>query len=86
MVRKYTKRPVVVEAIKLKHYNVQECINFCGGKISSHSMTGVVIETLEGNMLVNEGDYIIKGVRNEFYSCKPDIFRETYCTAGELDA
>jgi len=36
------------------------------------------IETLEGNMLVSKGDYIIKGVQNEFYPCKPDIFKETY--------
>jgi hypothetical protein len=41
-------------------------------------MTGVVIETLEGNMLANKGDYIIKGVKGEFYPCKPDIFEMSY--------
>ena len=37
-----------------------------------------VIKTLEGNHLVAIGDYIIKGVQDEFYSCKEDIFLETY--------
>lgn len=40
--------------------------------------TYVEIETLEGTMQANLGDYIIKGVKGEFYPCKPDIFEETY--------
>ena len=36
------------------------------------------IETLEGTMLVSPGDWIIKGVKGEFYPCKPDIFAATY--------
>jgi hypothetical protein len=39
-----------------------------------------VIETLEGDMIVSDGDYIIKGVHGEFYPCKPDIFEKTYDT------
>ena len=39
---------------------------------------GIYIHTLEGVMLVSAGDYIIKGVKGEFYPCKPDIFAETY--------
>ena len=38
----------------------------------------MVIETLEGDMTANVGDYIIKGVQGEFYPCKPDIFKQTY--------
>lgn len=38
----------------------------------------VVIKTLEGNMIANAGDYIIKGVNGELYPCKPDIFQKTY--------
>ena len=38
----------------------------------------MVIKTLEGNMKVNIGDYIIQGVKGEFYPCKPDIFKMTY--------
>lgn len=40
--------------------------------------TQVKIPTLEGEMIVSEGDYIIKGVNGEFYPCKPDIFHKTY--------
>lgn len=39
---------------------------------------GLIIKTLEGEHLANIGDYIIRGVRGEFYPCKPDIFRKTY--------
>lgn len=39
---------------------------------------GMDIETLEGKMHVSVGDYIIKGVKGEFYPCKPDIFHMTY--------
>lgn len=43
----------------------------------------LVIATLEGRMIANLGDYIIKGVRGEFYPCKPDIFEATYDTVVE---
>lgn len=36
------------------------------------------IRTLEGNMVAQQGDWIIKGVKGEFYPCKPYIFAETY--------
>lgn len=39
---------------------------------------GIVIKTLEGNMLASFDDYIIKGIKGEFYPCKPDIFEATY--------
>ena len=38
----------------------------------------MTIKTLEGDMTANVGDYIIKGVKGEFYPCKPDIFEQTY--------
>jgi hypothetical protein len=38
----------------------------------------VIIETLEGNMKANPGDWIITGVNGERYPCKPDIFEKTY--------
>lgn len=37
-----------------------------------------VINTLEGKHVVCPGDYIIKGIKGEFYCCKPDIFEATY--------
>ena len=36
------------------------------------------INTLEGGLYAEKGDYIIKGVKGEFYPCKPDIFEMTY--------
>ena len=39
---------------------------------------GLIIKTLEGEHLASIGDYIIKGVKGEFYPCKPDIFEQTY--------
>lgn len=39
---------------------------------------GIIIPTLEGDMLAKWGDYIIKGINGEFYPCKPDIFKLTY--------
>lgn len=39
---------------------------------------GIVITTLEGEMRASPGDWIIKGVADEFYPCKPDIFEQTY--------
>ena len=36
------------------------------------------IETLEGTMKANKGDWIIKGVKGELYPCKPDVFEMTY--------
>jgi hypothetical protein len=44
-----------------------------------------IIETLEGPHIVSPGDWIIKGVRGEFYACKPDIFAMTYETAQAAD-
>lgn len=42
------------------------------------------INTLEGQMVVSPGDYIIRGVQGEFYPCKPDIFKATYYTEEDL--
>lgn len=46
---------------------------------------GLIIKTLEGDHLAVQGDYIIKGVKGEFYSCKPDIFEETYERVEECE-
>ena len=40
--------------------------------------TEETIETLEGVMKANKGDWIIKGVKGEIYPCKPDVFDMTY--------
>lgn len=87
-VNKYRKKPVVIEAILYKGVeSIPEAEKFVGDsfKIGTSSYDGkkytmavVHIETLEGDMYVSKGDYIIKGVKGEFYPCKPDVFEETY--------
>jgi hypothetical protein len=38
----------------------------------------LIISTLEGDLRASPGDWIIRGVKGEFYPCKPDIFAATY--------
>lgn len=75
---KYRKKPVVVEAIQYTDDNLTELFNFCNKAYFEHMSKLLVIDTLEGKMYANEGDYIIKGIHGEFYPCKPDVFEETY--------
>jgi hypothetical protein len=53
------------------------------GNESYHNGTDIYIPTLEGTMLATVGDWIIRGVKGEFYPCKPDIFALTYEPADE---
>lgn len=77
-VKKYRKKPVVIEAIQYTKENVNECLNFCEGAAFINCVGGVAIKTLEGGIIASIGDYIIKGIKGEFYPCKPDIFKKTY--------
>ncbi|MEI5994800.1 hypothetical protein A5880_002386 [Enterococcus sp. 4G2_DIV0659] len=82
---RYRKKPVVIEAVR---FNKTKWLDEISQAKKSESFPRVllsiisgfspVIETLEGDMKVNDGDYIIKGVQGEFYPCKPDIFLATY--------
>lgn len=82
MVKKFRKKPVVIEAIQLTKENVVDVLTFCNntGNIvaSNEDEMGISILTLKGTMIADTGDYIIKGVKGEFYPCKPDIFEQTY--------
>ena len=77
MIKKYRKKPVVIEAIQWAGNNLSEIYNFIGRTVNNKETT-LVIHTLEGDMEASIGDYIIKGVNGEFYPCKPDIFDKTY--------
>lgn len=79
--KKYRKKPVIVEAVQWKGDNFDECMRFMNRFYyeEQHISSGkIIIHTLEGNMIASKGDYIIKGVNGEFYPCKPDIFKKTY--------
>ena len=85
---KYRKKPVEVEAFcydgDFKNFNGEYYVP--GWAVEAHR-DGVLyfkdqgelyVKTLEGDMRVNVGDYIIQGVKGEIYPCKPDIFEQTY--------
>lgn len=94
MTKKYRKKPAVVEALQWTGKNSRPMFDFLTDTvdkpillsgasffISHEGETGscvLNINTLEGIMRAAPGDYIIKGVKGEFYPCKPDIFEATY--------
>jgi len=74
----YRKKPVVVEAFgPLTYDNAATIAHWCGGKVS-RALDVVVIDTLEGTMRADLGDYVIRGVQGEFYPVKAGIFQSTY--------
>lgn len=80
MNRKFVKKPIEIEAFRfgfddapqwcLKSTDVRFCTNI------KHDW--LEIKTLEGTMIADVGDYIIKGIKGEIYPCRADIFDETY--------
>lgn len=85
--KKFRKKPVTIEVVgpipDVQDRNMaelEEYAEWCGGTVNAD---GIKIETLEGDHTASPGDYILKGVKGEFYPCKPDIFEETYEPAYE---
>jgi hypothetical protein len=78
---KYRKKPVVIEAIQWDG-NLETLNIFPKEDIENVELRNgdLYIQTLEGEMKANIGDYIIRGVKGEYYPCKPDIFEATYDT------
>ena len=81
---KFRKKPVVIEAIRFNDAGDFMKILIDLG-CTNATLQGdyniecrLVIPTLEGDHIANQGDWIIKGVKGEFYPCKPDIFEMTY--------
>ena len=72
----YRKKPVVIEAVQWLGHETHPKVSTEPRKDSDPS-TGWIY-TLEGPMKVTIGDWIIKGVKGEYYPCKPDIFEMTY--------
>lgn len=88
---KYRKKPVIIEAVRWDGKNVHEVLEFgdtsplpvWGDDFKVNDAAGeVLIVTLEGTMTASKGDWIIRGVKGEFYPCKPDIFEATYEPVG----
>ena len=82
MAKKYVKKPIPIEAVQWRGANLADISNFCNKarfKYFDDSPYVVLsIETLEGTMIAQMGDYIIKGIHGEFYPCAKDIFEESY--------
>ena len=74
------KKPVEVEVIQYKGINsLTEIIVWCGSKAKYRRVKQqLFIETLEGTLEAKLGDYIVKGVKGEFYPVEKSIFEETY--------
>ncbi|WP_075209072.1 hypothetical protein [Cytobacillus solani] len=85
--KKYRKKSVVIEAIKTECGKpMKEIIDFVGHEnLDLNTNCEAVIRTLEGDMIINPGDYIVKGVTGGFYLCKPDFFEATYEPVVEDD-
>jgi hypothetical protein len=82
---KYRKKPVVIDAVQVPDpdNDVAAWEAMCAflsegcddwGALSNR----VEIGTLEGTMTAGIGDWIIRGIKGEYYPCKPDIFAATY--------
>lgn len=92
--KKYRKKPVVIEAMRFtggaeSATPIIEWVLAGGGTASwSDDPTGggpdsMRIDTLEGTMRADIGDYIICGLASEFYPCKPAIFTNSYESVDE---
>lgn len=89
---KFRKKPVIIEAFELPEiFNIEARLDFDdwvvkqGGEgLLRYVGSDVQIATLEGVMTGNPGDFIIKGVKGEFYPCKPDIFWTSYQSMDDV--
>lgn len=76
---KFRKKPVVIDAIQWTGNGVALRVFFGDFNAWCTDRNGTLhIETLEGTMKANLNDWVIKGVKGEFYPCKPDVFERTY--------
>src|SRR3972149_998065 len=87
---KFIKKPVVVEAIQWTGNNAKEISDFAGKNVYYYLCDEIFdVRTLEGEMILTKNNWLIKGVKGEFYPCRDDIFRESYtqvrCNHGDSE-
>jgi hypothetical protein len=86
---RYRKKPVIIDAFQFTggpdqkedpEWIVEAIKNKTVGvySMNENGICKLEIQTLEGTMAANVGDYVIKGIEGEIYPCKPDIFEKTY--------
>lgn len=85
MVKRYMKKPIIIEALQFEDTaeRLEELSYFVDNQdlkvtYKDPKNPKLLLKTLEGVVEASVGDYIIKGVKGEFYPCKPDIFNSTY--------
>ena len=86
-IKRYRKRPVVVEAVLATQWNLQRVAEWCNGWVVPDwgGSEYLRIPTREGVMTAEIGDFVIKGAANEFYPCKGDVFDQIYEEVGDDD-
>lgn len=93
---KFRKKPVVIEAVRFNGLETEDMVNTFSeypewlvkalkDDVIHYKYHGdmCVIESLEGQMKISPGDYLIQGVNGELYPCKPGIFEKTYEIVGD---
>lgn len=80
---KYRKKPIVIEAVQYVKGDESFFDWIKAEKVSyfyrcEQGGNKLMVKTLEGDMHVSPDDFLIKGIKGEFYPCKPDIFEATY--------
>ena len=82
---KIKRRPVELEAIQLEKGREVDVLHFITKDLPFVIIErdGIKIKTLEGDHLVQYGDYIIEGIGGDFHPCKPDVFHRIYKVIGD---
>lgn len=76
----YRKKPVEIEAVQLPITSAPSWLADAmdAGTARLFASGAAAIDTLEGTMTAQPGDWIVQGIKGELYPCKPDIFAATY--------
>lgn len=88
VVNTYISIPKIKQAIQFNGVNIDLIREFTGAKSSAFHRKNnkFYINTLEGLMLVEVGDYVVRGIVGEFYAVRQDVFEQTYKEHTDGDA
>ena len=81
----YKKKPLIIQAIKVSDYGqdgLRRILRRAGARVyeAYEDDSILMLTTLEGQVPINMNEYVIKGIKGEFYTCRADIFEESYET------
>ena len=81
VIKKYRKKPIVIEAVQWTGDNADEILDWGSGHVVQETIPvlgRMMIATREESSFANIGNYLIKGIAGEFYLCDKDIFEQNY--------